>query len=76
MVCIPCCSKLKQISDFFERSLKAQAVLQKTARIQNGATADDVGVRKDIHFYIQMVGNFRSSLSVFTGSGSTKQRFF
>jgi hypothetical protein len=47
MVCIPCCSKLKQTSDFFETSLKAQTVLQITARIQNGATAEDVGVRNE-----------------------------
>lgn len=40
MVCIACCSKLNQTSEFFETSLKAQAVLQMTAGIQKGASAD------------------------------------
>jgi hypothetical protein len=45
MVCIACCSKLEHTSEFFEKSLKAQTVLQMTAGIQKGASANDVGVR-------------------------------
>jgi hypothetical protein len=87
MVCIACCSKLNQTSEFFETSLRAQTVLQMTAGIQKGATADGVGVRNvvtnitffetyNIHFRCRRLNNFHSSLSVFTVSESARyQRF-
>jgi hypothetical protein len=85
MVCVDCCFKLNQSSEFFETSLHAQTILQMAVGTQKGATADNVGVHNivaniyynDIHFYTRLQDvNFLSSLSVFTATESARYQSF